>query len=159
MHTDITWELTMYHWSMNPNRHFCIWFYSFPFFRSTWTLRLEKKLGGTWKRVTWPVSTKLRVRSSRWWKRTRTGASWSPNCSLTCLSHSGTRNTAVWRGKGPLLSLARVSCLIVPKSKTEIFLRLRVWGSVHFCEESERVEGERLSHWGKHNWSNTRISK
>lgn len=131
----------------------------FKTFRSIWTLQQEKKLWGIWKSVTWPVSTRLRVRFSRWWKRTRTGAFWSPNCSLTCLSHAGMRNTAVWRGKGRLLRLTTVSCLIVPKSKTEIFLRLRVWGSDHLYKEGKRVKGEGLCHWSKHNWSNTRNSK
>lgn len=134
---------------------------SIPFepFRSIWTQQQGKKLRGTWKSATWPVSTRLRVRSSRWWKKTRTGAFWSRRCSSTCLSHAGTRNPAAWRGQGPLLRLARVSCLTAPKAKAEIFLRLRLQESVHFYEESERVQGEGLSHWSKHSWSNTRNSK
>lgn len=136
--TNITWGVTSYEsW-----RCVCATVNNsiiFKPFRSIWTLQQEKKLGGTWKTVTWPVSMRLRARFSRWWKRTHTGAFWSPNCSLTWLSHAGTRNTALWRGKGPLLSLASVSCLTVPKSKTEIFLRLRVWGLIHFYEESKRV--------------------
>lgn len=99
--------------------------------RSIWTPRQEKKPGETLKGATWHVLKRLRVRFSRWWKKTRTGAFWSPNCSSTCLSRAGTRNTAARREKGPSLSLTSVSCLIVPKSETDILLRLKVWGSVH----------------------------
>ncbi len=65
------------------------------FFRWIWIRPRENSLERIWKGVTHPVLRRLRVKSSPSWKRTRTGASWNPNCSWNCLNHRWTTNPVV----------------------------------------------------------------